>query len=355
MSSISVEPPMPETDAGPVEKPRTGRDPLEFDETAGNVLVRSLGQRKVHPVLVFGTTASGKSTLLASVLSYAVGAGKATIRAQIGANPFPTDIRYSAERYNYALQFMNGRVPEFIRGKLPSSTQEEYPFLIPVDVAAPGFGKEPKICQFAFLEGRGEWYEADKNEAHKFPAMQPETSSILRRFTDPISVIFVAPCAGPELDYSHRCLANCINQYADLRLNRNNDHVLLVMSKWDALHAPGVANEFAEPSMQAVRHTLESWQYIWPAFSALTHVGSKSLLPYSAGWISGKSANDPGGLRGQFDRYNRILLNWLFGNGIMGTEQDAATRPVLYADALPPKAIVPNLVDRAVQVVLSRR
>lgn len=250
-------------DDGGMKPPLPPKPPSSgFDASAGGDFVRFMEDRDIHPVLVFGTRASGKTTMLLSVLNYATGNNKSTLNAHMGENAFPPSIADAKTRYEHALEFMNVRLPAFSNNALPPATQTVEPFFIPLDVEAPGFGKRPLPCRLAFLEGLGEWYEMDEKTNNKtYKEIKPEITSIFKRFSKPISVIFVAPCYHPdgreELDYSHRCLANCINQYKLHRNDKNHDNILLLLSKWDFLHHPAKSEDFADPSVNTLLNDMK--------------------------------------------------------------------------------------------------
>lgn len=329
-----------------------------FDDKAGGNFIRFMEDKGVHPVLVFGNQASGKSTMLLSMLAYAMGASDAGLGVGIGQDPFPPSIEDAQARYNRAKEFLNVKVPAFSHGTMPPATTTANPFFIPVDIEVRGFGETPKTCKLAFLEGQGEWFEMDAKTGIEFKEMKPEITAILKRFPNPISVIFVAPCVHPlgrsDLDYSHRCLSNCVDQYKRLRGDRANDHLLLVMAKWDDRHRPGTPG-FNNPSADLLMEDLKKWNFIWSAYSTLGGVASKSLLPYSAGVISDGSVNPSGEHKTVLDRYNRILLNWLIGNATQTKAGKLIERPIPYPDAAPPYRVMPSNMDRAIDLILGHR
>ena len=92
-------------------------------------------------------------------------------------------------------------------------------------------------------------------------------------------MIFVAPvpcdetgAKRPELlsDFSHECLAHCVEQYDRHRLVRDQDNLLLLLSKWDALHDPGrIDSHFSDASVAEVLTEIEPWPIIWQQFGNL--------------------------------------------------------------------------------------
>jgi hypothetical protein len=342
------------------DRPLVRKKPVfSFDDKAGGDFIRFMDENHVHPVLVFGTRLSGKSTMLLSALGYAMGSADAGINVRVGEDPFPATVEDAQSRYLDAKAFLNVKVPAFNHGDMPPATSTEHPFFIPLDIEIRGPGNTGRTCKLAFLEGQGEWFEMDTSTGVDFREMKPEVTAILKRFPNPISVIFVSPCRSPEgrvgLEYSHRCLANCVDQYRRHRNDPARDHLLLMMSKWDARHPPGT-DGFNDPAADLLLKEVQDWRFIWNAFSTLNGIGSKSLLPYSAGMISGNFVNPPGVHKRVFDRYNRLLLNWIIGNATQPATGNAADRPPpLYPDAAPPTKGKPSALDRFIDFILGTK
>lgn len=341
------------------DRPSARKKPVfNFGEKAGVDFVRFMDENSVHPVLVFGTRYSGKSTMLLSALGYAVGSSDAGINVRLGEDPFPPSVEDAQIRYSAAKEFLNVKVPAFNRGDMPPATSTEHPFFIPLDIEIRGPANSSRTCKLAFLEGQGEWFEMDSSTGIDFREMKPEVTAILQRYPNPISVIFVSPCKSPEgrnaLEYSHQCLANCVDQYRRLRNDPARDHLMLMMSKWDSRHAAGTEG-FNDPTADILLKEVQDWRFIWNSFSTLPGYGSKSLLPYSAGMISGNSVNPPGVHKRVFDRYNRILLNWIIGNATQPVGGSVEDRQPIYPDVAPPKASKQTALDRFVGAMLGTK
>ena len=306
-------------------------------------LVQSLIDNHIHPVFVFGTTASGKTTALQSLIYYARQHG---MHISLGSSIFPNDYPEADERDKDAKDFFDNGVTSFARAVLPAPTQKSAPFFVPIDIEVDG-----KVLKFAFLEGMGEWYER-QGPGGPYRQFQPEIRAILEQYAFGISIIFVAPTIGTEnvlRDYSHECLANTMAEYEALRVDRSQDNILLLLSKWDAVHFPGLpAHKFSDASPLDVLSEVKQWLFVWSKFSSLSGLkpGAKTLMPYSAVWTKdGKSIIAPGRHTNVFEKFNRTLWNWLYGNLIESSESAAPGIPsridgrkVLYEDVVLPDA-----------------
>jgi hypothetical protein len=213
---------------------------------------------------------------------------------------------------------------------------------VPIDIEVNG-----KVLKFAFLEGMGEWYERE-GVGGPYREFQPEIAAILGLYEFGISIIFVAPTVGTQSvarDYSHECLANTMTEYDNIRLDRNRDNILLLLSKWDAVHDPSLLNDsFCDASPSVVSSEIRQWFLVWSKFASLTglRVNAKTLMPYSAVWTKdGRSIITIKKYARVFEKFNRTLWNWLYGNitefesTVPGTAPRVLDREILYEDVVP--------------------
>jgi hypothetical protein len=306
-------------------------------------LVNNLIENHIHPVFVFGTTASGKTTALQSLIYYARQHG---MHISLGSSIFPNDYPEARERNKDAKDFFDNGVTSFAHAELPAPTQKSAPFFVPIDIEV-----DRKVWKFAFLEGMGEWYERE-SVGGPYRQFQPEIRAILEQYSFGVSIIFVAPTIANDTatrDYSHECLANTMAEYEVLRADRSQDNVLLLLSKWDALHFPGLTTQKVSDAFPSdVLTEVNQWPlFVWSKFASLTGLRpcAKTLMPYSAVWTKdGKSIIAPGRHANVFAKFNRTLWNWLYGNivessGSMkaGTAQMAAERKILFTDVVLPE------------------
>jgi hypothetical protein len=315
--------------------------------------VDHLHQQKIHPILIFGTVRSGKTLLILSLLHYAKQDSNADMRIRLGEPVFPPEFPHAAERYRDAEQFYNNLTIEYARGERPPSTQKVVPFFVPVNIEAKG-----KTYKLAFLEGNGEWYERDDISFRQF---KQEIVAILSGLAAPVSIIFVAPTRDDQKpgdrnfrDFSHICLANCVEQYEQHRLVRDGDNLLLLLTKWDVLQNPGRADSrFSDPSASDILTEIEAWHFIWQQFGNLNGP-ARAVTPYSAGWINEKGlfVREPK-LQPIFNKFNRTVWNWLFGNVTAANSLERPpVRENLYTDVEVPKPTLPTLYQSLVRASL---
>jgi hypothetical protein len=326
-------------------------DPNTFDYG------KRLDQENIHPVLIFGTSESGKSTMLLSLLSYGKKCGEIT--ARLGNNPIlppahPDSVKYHSE----ATAFFADEVTKFRGGDLTHLTQRTDPLFIPVDIQPK---KEARTLRFAFLEGDGEWYTkqpvTDRTRYQVVPDLKTPISQILNSYSRGISVICVAPCLetnpSKSIQLSRDSLVALIPEIEGKRANVSlADNWLLTLSMWDGLYSPGdpIGHFYGASSSIALAALADSGingasgtgSSIWAAFTRLAgHSGNgRALMPYSAAWINNKTIMNNANHAPTFDRFNRTLWNWLYGNACQALstspENNLGTRKILFNDVVIP-------------------
>ncbi len=327
--------------------PRPPEPEIDYRRYAQD-LPRELTEREVHPVLIFGTSESGKSVMLQSLLGFAKSRGPGFTPA-FGDSVFPSNYPGKAGRDSNALNFFNNMLEALRAGKLAPRTQiTEGPFFLPIDIKPP-LHRQP--LRLAFLESMGEWYQRDGAEG-PYKDMRWEVASILETFEKPISVIFVAPTVGVPThsrEYSNLCLANAMAQYNKLRIAKQRDNLLFLASKWDAICNPDDphANFSDATAMQAVDR-VRDWTS-WTQFLNIDGLrpGAKVFTPYSAARVNRNGVMTVGGQYAEvFEQYNRTIWNWLYGNM---TERPFSTRerPILFEDVVPRPATSISLYQKA--------
>ncbi|HEY1748486.1 MAG TPA: hypothetical protein VGG11_17190 [Xanthobacteraceae bacterium] len=312
-----------------------------FEGTAGEGLdarsihdfIMYMRDEKIHPVLIFGTHGSGKTLMILSLLFYAKQNPHAGISVRLGESVFPPHFPFAKERYSDAQQYYDSLTIQFAQGERPPATQKLVPFFIPIDVEIGG-----EKFRFALLEGSGEWYEKDEFSYKEF---KQEIGAILNTFPEPISVVFVAPTYDERAqqnkalkNFTHECIANCVEQYERRRLARSRDNLLLLVTKWDALHNPSRTDRhFSDASVSDILKEIEPWNFIWTKYLRLNGP-KRALMPYSACWINkdGFIIRDAR-YQSIFDKFNRTLWNWLIGNASeAASQQNPPARMELYSD-----------------------
>ncbi len=316
-----------------------------------------------HPVILFGTSTSGKSTLLVSLfhcLNH-----NSDIGLQLGApilDPASSDGKVMHEK---AIELFERRVAAFDEGEVLESTQLEQPFFVPVDVQ-PRDASQP--VRFAFLEARGEWFDPSQEERGSiYRGLKEEIVEILEHFSESISMLYVAPYSVAEVNIvgtraSDTGLTGAIHAYRTHREAIAQDFHLFLLTKWDQ-HAVPLADspEFSRVRAKEVdRIITERYPKAWRAYQAMPLGGRivrRFFMQYTAGHIRGGMVREPPERhRRTFDRYNHTIWNWLYGNATQEADGDGYTftRGELFRDVAPRDATRMTFVERITSLILSR-
>ena len=326
-----------------VESPEKG--PPDAD-SEGMKLIRHLESNQFHPVLIFGTQSTGKTVMLLSLINFAINKAGNMINVAFGERDpvfppdfrgFPPDPMDAVALHENARELFNNMVNEFGKGRLPGTTQVRAPFFVPITLTVDVRRRGQEDFNLAFLESMGEWYTMELKSRYK--EFQPVLAEVLKRLNSPLSAIFVAPIEAEaaqslSIEDSYRCLVNCMNEYRGLRLNGGrHDNLLLLITKWDAAYQPAAAN-FAEAKSETVlRAVTANGNDVWQSFRGPAFEAARSFTPYTAAWIDDdKRIISPGDYEVVFDRFNKTIWNWLYGNV---TEKRHGRRRILYPEVMP--------------------
>ncbi len=308
----------------PMSTPAIGREKVE--------LAKELAQKGYHPVLIFGTRASGKTSLLASLFHYLQSDPQSPAIIVQGEWIVPTDTTYGASVSEAASRFLGHVLNNFHDGEAAPSTRDEYPFYIPV-ILRPNNG-QPEV-RIAFLESRGEWYHIDKNSIDLFPQLREEVSDVYQNFPLPISILLVAPYVigdaysegspseiiAREMRESDTALFGALQSYQKHRKDRDLDRYLFILTKWDAHTRSIVHKDFINPPRGMVSYLIsERFPKSWALFQNMQS-GEAQSMQYSSGLMSGNArAEVPEHLRPNMYKFPQMLWRWLYSNATFGDE-----------------------------------
>jgi hypothetical protein len=312
-----------------------------------NLLKRLHGK---HPVFLFGSQAAGKSLVLLSLFQYAQRGDKADFAVTLGSDILPSDAPDAESRNAAGAGFFRRSVDDVLNRVLPEATQIPIgqPVYIPINLTVPteAYQDVPSV-QLVLMDGMGEWFEkipkSPREDHRPFPI---EIEFLLRQFSGPISAIFVVPATGPNVDPAdaamHQAASAAMARYQKTREMHDDDNLLLLVTKWDAIHPPNRNNSsFGSASADDVISTLKPVGTAWQSFRTMANVpkGSRGLLQYSAAWINERHVTPPH-IKAVpiFERYTRTLWNWLYGNATQDTEEGVRSRQVLFPDVEAPPA-----------------
>lgn len=314
------------------------------DERTQNLkFVERLLSNKIHPVLVFGTSASGKTTLLHSLVAYARQKAEAALNVRLGTGVYPEAYDAVSERHQAAERFFGPDNAQFCLRQLPPPTQRSVPFFIPLDIEHKG-----RAHRVAFLEGMGEWYHLDVANAHRMPPFKSEIQFLMREFEGSLSVIVVVPSRTGNhhsQEYTDQCLEGVLTRYDEERVNRHQDRLLLVASKWDMVaedRTEAEAKASIPPSL--FLRDFKRWKATWAKFHALGGFapGNKAVMPFSIGKVADEHIWVDNAFDAVCDRFDRTLWNWIF-EGVQkahGRPDGPGMGTSLYPDVgLPPQSL----------------
>lgn len=216
----------------------------EFSPQLGVTLAQALEGENYHPVILFGTSFSGKTSLLLSLFSTlkvnpSLDAGVTLCEPILGpSHPEGLILHKEARRL-----FENG-TQEFIQGRPTQKTAFNHPFFVPVQLRA---GDKPRR-NFAFLESKGEWYQPRSLDAAEnyYPELKQSIESFVTSFTGAITFIYLLPYTQryldapgsedmAEINSAQQAVVGVLDAYDRIRLaGRGADKHLMLVTKWDA-------------------------------------------------------------------------------------------------------------------------
>lgn len=325
-------------------------EPAGDPENAGRQLAQQMLELGYHPVVIFGSTSSGKSTLLGSLLSYMQRDSAAGVEISFGDEFMISGSEYGKSAHEKASAFFFRGVQDHINARMQAATRTEFPFFIPV-VLRPG-GDLPPV-KLALLESNGEWYNPDLDTDRFFRKMRAEIAGLLRNFSGGVSFLHLAPVTqieqyretqdddrsknGALLRAADLALVGCFNAYRDIRPTKHSDRHLLLVTKWDGHVKPEHASgKFSAPDLADVKDVARNrYPQAYAAFVNLSGggAGSKQIMQYCSGIISGREMlAQPPEIEAQLRRYPRALWNWIY----RGATSDRPNLRPLYTEPTPP-------------------
>ena len=290
----------------------------------------------VHPVLIFGSKGSGKTSLIASLLKYMRDRPEAAASIELAEELFPENDPKWTRRIEWAQNVFFKTGFDFIVDRVaPPSTLESLPFFIPVKVTL----QNGTFSYFAFLEGKGEWYMPDYDAQVPFRKFKGFIQGLLQSFSNTSTVLYIAPFVtedkdeGPNtkgLRLSDVGLLGAISEYALIRKAMfHQDHHLFLVTKWDVCCDTIASEKFIEPDADEIQNVLrERYQLAWTKYLNLSLPGeNKSYSWYCSGVMDGRTVSTPAAEDSdRIAQFPRKLWDSLYQN---------ATKKVLYEDVQP--------------------
>lgn len=330
--------PMPKTNEGPAPTASASEaDALRDEPESGRLLAEHMAEARYQPVILFGSAASGKTSLILSLLAAIRTEARLNAGLFLGDPILDTSKRYGAYLTEQASQFFGLKTQQFIEGAAAPRTNIELPFFIPL-IFRPRDKPEARI---AFMESNGEWYRADRQSNRFFPPLRKQTEEFLQHYAGGIIFIHLLPYTqqhlytnnqnagndANELQEASLAVSGALQAYEAIRVDKGSDQHLLLVTKWDAHRADGL------DSIDALHDDPEDvLAFVGARYSqalaSFRGLGLRSdqmdLNGYCAGQISANNIIRAGldSERGQaIRRYPVGLWQWLYRHTMLKTDQ----------------------------------
>jgi hypothetical protein len=301
----------------------------------GYDLAMAMADQGFHPVVLFGTNSSGKTSLLLSLITALKTRPRLRTGIALSAPILSSKHGLSAFQHRQAKDFVDRKVLAFKNGEKIPKTNVKLPFFIPLEITP----HEKPPVRLAFMEGNGEWYSPRRDDADQelFPEFRPELENFVSSFPGPITFLYMAPrtqlVVYKEQDPAHDtdeiqsadlAIVGVCRAYNACRTNsRDADKHMMLVTKWDA-HSVRAADR-AEELEEDLSQVIEFAENHYPeSIAALRDIGRASgqftINAYCAGLITDKGLRrlPPNDSVAQIiDSYHDRLWNALYKRALM--------------------------------------
>lgn len=311
-------------------------DELVADGNAfvGPSMTLRLDKQGYHPIVFIGSSASGKSALLLSLLAFFKDSSDLGMSVFFGTDLFRPD---ESDAHAESLRFFNKTLSEFVYGETAAATRIGSPMFIPVRI---GGGGQHNGIKFAFLESEGEWYQPDPNSKTYYKPFRPEIEDLLSQYADGITFVWVAPYAAanavtgayaPQVDpyqqvkVANESLEGALQNYEALRShNSEKDSHIFLVTKWDTFRSqesPEISPLLRDDE-QAMRTEIDkfiaaNYRSAYSTFKSIPGAANlKKTFRYSAGAFRSRTALPMATPKEVLLGYPRDLWNWIYDGAI---------------------------------------
>lgn len=221
----------------------------------GRELANAMQEEGYHPVVLFGTNNSGKTSILMSLFATLsvepqLETGLSLCDPILGTR---TDIaKYLHKEAQHTFEI---KTEAFLAGEKIPKTSTSLPFFIPIEFRPPD-GRA--AVKFAFLESNGEWYRplisdgtSLSDTEQLYPELRKEIEDFIASYQQGMTFIYTAPVTQgevytqadktfdtDEIRYASMAIRGVLKSYDSIRANgRTNDKHLMLVTKWDAVSA----------------------------------------------------------------------------------------------------------------------
>ena len=345
-------------DDEPVEVPATSSasspSPQAVVHSVGNpdfAAVNRLQDGDYHPVVLIGSSASGKSALLLSLLAYMRSAPENSVGMFFGHDFYQANNSDSLEQ---ATEFFNRTLAEFMSGTTARATRiKGKPLFIPIVLKSELLQREIKLV---FMESEGEWYQPDPNSSRYYKGLRPEIERLLADYPHGISFVWVAPYSARDATQSstsdplsqirtaNASLQGAFQEYVAVRYQQAYDKHMMLVTKWD-LYTTDSDEGTKDPDYRldrandkimreyAKEFLSKNYASAYSSFAGLGELGQKTLFRYTAGAFRERTIKNPRPeLQETLLSYPRDVWNWIY-SGAQGSNE---------ASGLPPGPLIPK-------------
>lgn len=337
----------------PRPAPATAAEPApeELDRLGGN-LARAMQDGNYHPVVLFGTNFSGKTSLLMSLFASLAAEPKLEAGLALCDPILGSGSRIGRLLHEDAVHTFDVKTQAFLEGEQILKTAVSLPFFIPVEFRPAG---KPSV-RFAFLESNGEWYRPLRDRTTKwndvkqaYPGLRAEIEDFISNFQGPITFLYLLPYTqtdvyadkdnpldSDEIGSASLAIKGVIQSYDKIRAtHRGEDFHLMLVTKWDAhnIRDPDRASAVEEDRAALIDFCNQRYGQALAAFQGLEiDAGHRSLNAYCAGIMGTKGRlhlKSDDELTAVVLGYPIRLWRWLYRNA-------------LHAEELPPQDPFPT-------------
>ena len=276
-------------------------------ESLGRDLAIAMQEEGYHPVVLFGTNNSGKTSILMSLFSTLsvepkLETGLTLCDPILGSR---TDIAKHLQRE--AQHLFEIKTEAFLSGEKIPVTRTSLPFFVPVEFRPPD---DRPPMKFAFLESNGEWYRplvsdgTSLSDTEKlYPDLRKEIEDFIAHYQHGITFIYTAPVTQgevyaeadktfdtDEIRYASMAIRGVLKTYDSIRANgRSDDRHLMLVTKWDAISAREAdrAGGIEEDREKVLEFCNRRYNQALSAFQGLNlRTDQKRINAYCAGMIN---------------------------------------------------------------------
>lgn len=322
-----------DTDADQVDRStETGFDSNDDELSLGLRLL----ENDFHPVLIFGTRATGKTTFLTSMLAFFTSMPDVGVTVTMGDQLSNSGAGVLA--HESAERLFHLQVGDFINGTAPAVTQEAFPFFVPLELRKAGL---QSITKIALMDSSGELWNV-QSKKNNVQELRSEIVDIYTNYPKPLSVLVVVPYAvsegytgndtgtadEDEFKTSDASLLQTLQIYQKNRPVGIKDQFYFVLTKWD-MHTQMIASEeFFDPDEELVAELVEQrFPRSFNFFKGMSHGNAARCTPYSAGLIGGtKVLEIPRDLKPVLQEFPYRLWRWIYANSTDGDDLYATSK-----------------------------